>query len=232
MASVVTFSNGLRRIEFSLTPNGPRRAVRLGRISAKVAAAWQAKLEAIVADKAVHRPHDPEITAWLAGLDEAWLARLRAVGLADGVGLSQTTLGAFLERCFATLTSKPATRTFYGHTRRNLEEHFGAGRVLRDISAADADGWRAWLVNHEKLSPATVARRVIAARTLWRKAVRWKLAAVIRLDWMTELYHRMALPGPSLAPDGYQLFRRGGGQRGRVGFPRYLVGGAREAGHE
>jgi hypothetical protein len=40
-----------------------------------------------------------------------------------------------------------------------------------------AANWRAWLVENQKLSPATVARRVIAARTLWRRAIRWKLAA-------------------------------------------------------
>jgi len=182
MATVVTYDGGLRRVEFALSPNGPRKAVRLGRVSAKVADAWKAKLETIIADRALHRPHDPEVTAWLAKLDETMLARLRAVGLADGVGVSKTTLGAFLERCFATLTIKPATRTFYGHTRRNLETYFGTGRVLGDISAADADGWRAWLVEHEGLSPATVARRVIAARTLWRRAQRWKLASESPFD--------------------------------------------------
>lgn len=177
MATVVTYDDGLRRIEFSLTPNGPRKMVRLGRVSAKVAAGWEAKIEAIVADKALHRPHDPEITAWLAGLDETMLARLRAVGLADGVGLADTTLGAFLQRYFATLTSKASTRTFYGHSRRNLEQYFGVGRVLRSITTADTDAWRAWLVDNEKLALATVARRVIAARTFWRQALRWKLAA-------------------------------------------------------
>jgi integrase len=85
------------------------------------------------------------------------------------------------------MTVKSATRTFYSHTRRNLEAFLGAGRVLRTITSADADAFRAWLVEHEqvgedgskrqrKLSPATVARRIIAARTMWRKAVRWKLA--------------------------------------------------------
>jgi integrase len=177
MATIVTYNGGLRRIEFSLTPNGPRKIVRLGHVTVKVAEGWKSKIEAIVADKGLRRSHDPELAAWLAGLDESILARLRAVGLAEGVGLSQTTLGAFLERYFGMLTGKPATRTFYGHTRRNLEEHFGKGKAIQGIGAVEADGWRAWLVEHEKLSAATVARRVIAARTFWRKAVRWKLAA-------------------------------------------------------
>jgi integrase len=177
MATVVTYNGGLRRIEFSLTPNGPRKTVRLGRVSAKVADGWKSKIEAIVADKALQRAHDAEVAAWLAKLDESMLARMRAADLADGVGLSQTTLSAFLERYFGALTGKPSTRTFYGHTRRNLEEHFGKSKVVREIGAAEADGWRAWLIEHEKLSAATVARRVIAARTFWRKAVRWKLAS-------------------------------------------------------
>ncbi|MEE8170067.1 MAG: site-specific integrase [Phycisphaerae bacterium] len=175
MASIVTYSGGLRRIEFSLTPSGPRKAVRLGRVNAKQAEAFEAKLETIIADRLQHRTHDAETAKWLGELDETLLGRLRAVGLADGVGVTQTTLGAFLERCFAMLTVKPATRTFYGHTRRNLEAHFGAARLIGSITTADADGWRAWLVSAEGLSPATVARRVIAARTLWRRAVRWKV---------------------------------------------------------
>lgn len=177
MASLVTYGGGLRRIDFSIEPNGKRRMIRLGRMKAKAARTFLAHVETIICDRLVNRPHDSETAAWLGGLDETMVARLRAAGLAECVGLSQVTLGAFLERVFAALPGKPATRTFYGHTRRNLEEYFAAGRLLRDITAADADGWRTWLVKHEGLSPATVGRRVVAARTLWRKAVRWKLAA-------------------------------------------------------
>jgi len=143
----------------------------------KVAETWKARIEAILADKLLNLPHDAELAGWIAGLDETMLARLRSAGLADGVGLAQTTLGAFLERYFGTITCKLATRTFYGHTRRCLETKFGASRPLRDIGPADADQWRAWLTDDQELSPATVARRIIAARTIWRAAVRWKLAS-------------------------------------------------------
>lgn len=177
MAALVTYGGGLRRIEFSMTPNGRRRVIRLGRMNAKTAKSFHAHIETMIGDLLANRAHDADTAAWLGGLDEAVLRKLRAVGLADGVGLSRTTLGAFLERCFATMSMKASTKTFYGHTRRNLEEHFGKARPLREISAADADAWRAWLVEHEGLSAATVARRVIAARTIWRTAVRWKLAA-------------------------------------------------------
>lgn len=177
MATVVTYGNNLRRIEYSLAPRGPRQMVRLGNVSMKVAETWKAKIEAIIADKLANRSHDPETAKWLGALDEVMLGRLRAGGLAEGVGLAHITLGDFLKRLTETMTGKPATCTFYGHTRRNLEDHFGTGKLVRDITAAEADGWRAWLVQHEQLSPATVARRVIAARTIWRKASRWKLAS-------------------------------------------------------
>ncbi len=177
MASLVTYGNGLRRIEFAMTPNEKRRVIRLGRVNAKTARSFKARVEAIIADRLANRPHDAETAKWLGGLDDAVLAKLRAVGLADGVGLAQTTLGAHLARYFETMTVKPSTATFYGHTRRNLEEHFCKTRLLREITSADADAWRAWLVESQGLSPATVGRRVVAARTIWRKAVRWKFAA-------------------------------------------------------
>jgi len=176
MASIVNYNDGLKRIDFSLTPKGPRKILRLGGVNAKTAGTWKPMVETIIADKLANRPHDAEISKWLGGLDEAMLAKLRVVGLADGVGLAQTTLGEFMDRQEAAMTGKPATRTSYSHTHRNLMEHFGEGRLLRDIRNEDADGWRTRLVEHEKRSPATVARRVIAARTIWRKAIRWKLA--------------------------------------------------------
>ncbi len=177
MASLVTYSGGLRRIEFTLQPNEKRRIIRLGRMTAKSAKGFKARVEAMVSDTLANRSYDADTAAWLGGLDESWLAKLREVGLAHGVGLAQTDLGTFLDRYFATMHVKESTATFYGHTRRNLEEYFGTTRALRDITPADADAWRAWLATEEGLAAATVARRVIAARTIWRKAVRWKLAA-------------------------------------------------------
>jgi len=176
MASVIDYDGGLKRIEFCLTPNGQRKSLRLGRVNAKTAKFWQDKVEAIIGDLLADKPHDSEVSKWLGRMDESMLKRMRAVGLADGVGLSQTTLGEFLDRYTTNMTGKPGTRIFYGHTIANLREYFTPQRAVRDISNQDADGWRAWMVEHEKLSPATVARRVVAARTVWKAAIRWNLA--------------------------------------------------------
>ena len=176
MASLVTYKDGLRRVDFSLSPNGPRRSIRLGRVNARTANTFKSKIEELVSDKLTRRPHDPELSRWLASLDEKMLSRLRKAGLADGVGVTQVTLGEFLQRVFDAMTAAPSTMTFYGHTRRNLLEFFTPHRLLCDVTPSDADEWRAWLANHEGLAEATVNRRVIAARTFWRHASRWKLA--------------------------------------------------------
>ncbi len=49
------------------------------------------------------------------------------------------------EKFFAGMAAKQATRTFYGHIRRNLEEHFGKGCDVAGIGPADADGFKAWI---------------------------------------------------------------------------------------
>ena len=94
------------------------------------------------------------------------LAKMRAAGLTECVGVAAITLGEFLERERATISCKASTETFYGHTRRNLVDFFGAGKLMRTITTEDADRWSAWLKSNEGLSPATVGRRVVAARTL------------------------------------------------------------------
>ena len=175
MASIVTYDGGLKRIEFGMSATERPRVIRLGRITQKRAESFKAKVEAIIADKLQGRPHDPDVADWLGKLDEKMLAKLRKAGLADGVGLMQVTLKAFLERWFNARTCKPQTTVFYGHTRRNLEDYF-QDRFIRDITAEDAERWRAWLVSEQGLSQATVSRRVKAARSMWKSAIRWKLA--------------------------------------------------------
>lgn len=175
MASISHDGGLLRRIQF-VDAAGNRRTIRV-RATAKQAEAMLAKVEAILADKLMGRPHDSEVAAWLASLDEKMLGKFRKVGLAEGVGTTQTTIAEFMDRFFAALTCKQSARTFYGHTRRCLEALLGASKSMRSVTPADADAWKAWLVSNEKLAPATVSRRIIAARTMWKAAVRWKPAA-------------------------------------------------------
>lgn len=104
------------------------------------------------------RPHDAEVSQWLAALDDSLLSRLRAVGLADGVGVTQTSLGEFLGRLMRTINGKPATHKSYGHAKRNLLAYFKSSRLLADITEADADAWRSPL---ERMSRLVCTQRLI-----------------------------------------------------------------------
>jgi len=65
----------------------------------------------------------------------------------------------------------------YGHTRRNLIDHFGADKLLKEITPGDADGWRLYLIGLG-LSDNTVRRRCGIAKQFFRAAVRRKLVMV------------------------------------------------------
>ena len=66
---------------------------------------------------------------------------------------------------------KSGTATFYGHTRRNLTDFFGADKPLREIMPGSADQWRAYLAG-QGLADNTVRRRCGMAKQFFRAAVR------------------------------------------------------------
>lgn len=163
---------GLYAIQFR--DGSKRKTLRMGLTNKKQAEWLKQRVDELLTHKILRRrSYDTELADWLRGCDEALMSKLRAVGLVDGVGMSEISLGDFLKEFNAKLTCKESTKTFYGHTKRNLEEFFTKRRSLRSIKEVDADAWRAWLVKDQELAVATVARRVVAARTFWKKAIRW-----------------------------------------------------------
>ena len=172
MASVSNDGGAKRRILFT-DGTGERRVIRL-QCTAKQAATVAAHIEHLLSANQTRAAAPAETSAWLAELDDPMHAKLAAAGLVKPRSRSAATLGTFLGEYFARLSVKSGTVTAYGQTRRCLVEHFGEDRPLRDISAADADGWRSWLVG-QKFSSATVSRRVGVARQFFKKALRWKL---------------------------------------------------------
>lgn len=173
MASLSNDGDGTRRVLFML--DGKRKSLRLGTISARDAQYVVNHVEALLRARRNGTPIPAPTEEWLGTLDPKRHGRLAKLGVVEARGPG-VTLGDFLTRYFETMTTKGSTRTFYGHTRRNLLDYFKADRALASIGPADIDAWRAWLVEHEGLSRATVARRTVAARTFWRRAVRWKMA--------------------------------------------------------
>ncbi|HEY7088291.1 MAG TPA: tyrosine-type recombinase/integrase [Tepidisphaeraceae bacterium] len=193
MASIYTEPNGRRRILFIDKRDRKRKTIRLGLMSEADASEFRDMLDELLAANLRKRLPEKAARKWLADLDDEFHEKLAKIELveprtpmAPDVG---PTLTRFMDEFFADLTGKkPATLISYGNVRRNLEEHFGKDKPLRDIGTKQADGWRAWLVEHEekgangktvtkRLSIPTISRRVIAARTIWHKAIRWKMVS-------------------------------------------------------
>jgi integrase len=176
MASITNDPGGRKRILFH-DQHGKRRPVRLGIATMKQAEALRVKIETIVQDLTLGRPHDDEVTRWLRDLNPTLRGKLERAGLVKGTGRAAVTLGAFLDEFFTHLSVKQSTVTGYGHAKRCLLAYFGAGKFLRDIEPADGDRWRQFLKATEKLSEATISKRVVVARMVFKKALKWKLIA-------------------------------------------------------
>jgi integrase len=179
MASIVTDrKNGRRSIQFQGL-DGKRRTIRLGKCSAATAATIKTHIEHILAAAAAGDAVPIKTAEFLRSISDPLHAKLAAVGLVHprhDNKASVPTVGEFLDAYLGRRVDvKPATKAFYGHTARNLREFFGPNRMIGDISNAEGGDFRRWLIAHEKLSPATVARRCSMARTFFRDALRRKL---------------------------------------------------------
>lgn len=172
MASISNDPNGRRRILF-IGADGKRRAVRLGKVSARHAESIKVKVEDLVAAGITgHAPAD-ETSRWLAGLDNQMQDKLASVGLL--AKRPKATLGAFIDSYVEKRSDvKASTRLVYGRARAHLVGFFGEDRPLRDITPGDADAWRLHLIERG-LADNTVRRSCGMAKQYFTAAVRQRL---------------------------------------------------------
>ena len=141
MASVIRDKNGRKQIGFT-AGDGTRKSLRLGKATLRQAEAVKVRVEQLVmASAGITGVVDDETAKWLTGLDEVMYGKLAAVGLVApriSARLVEFIDGYIKERGDV----KPGTATFYGHTRRNLIDYFGADKSLREITPGEADQWR------------------------------------------------------------------------------------------
>lgn len=183
MASISTDARGNRRILF-VGADRKRKAIRLGKISTKLAHSICGKVAALNTAQIMRQPPDDEIARWAASLEATLYDKLASVGLVRR--RESMLLGPYLDSYIAMRADvKGSTATVYGHTRRCLVEYFGHDRPLREITQGDADAWKIWLAEHEedrdgqrvtvKLAENTVNRRCGIAKQFFRAAARRKL---------------------------------------------------------
>lgn len=113
---------------------------------------------------------------WVTDLEPLLAKRLAAVGLiANPESTPKSTLGPFLtEFITRRVDVKQATKEVWSQVVRNLLSHFGDNRDLTQVTEADAEDFKMFLVG-QKLAPTTVHKRLQFARMFFRAAKKRKL---------------------------------------------------------
>ncbi len=134
MASVIADPNGRKRILF-VASDGSRKAIRLGKATAKQADAFKVRVEQLVlVATGATSALDDETARWVGALDNRIHGRLAAVGLVQSRERTSATLGRFLADFRANLHVKPATHIAYGQACDNLLEFFSEARRFGRLS--------------------------------------------------------------------------------------------------
>jgi integrase len=180
MASVCNDPRGKKRILF-FDESGERKVIRLGKCSAKQAEAIKTRLENLITAR-WGGGMDDEVARWIGGMDDELHAKLAAVGLVQP--RASKRLGEYLDQYISERRDlKENSLIVLRQSRQNLIDHFGAEKPLRDITEADAEQWRLYMVGLG-LSEATIRKRCGNAKQFFRAAVKRKL---VPADPFTEL---------------------------------------------
>lgn len=192
MASLSTSKSGTRSI-LLVCGDGVRRPIRLGRLPAKAAQAVLARVEELAAHRRMGTAPGAELASWVASLSPVLHVRLARLGLVDArEEQAVVTLGELIRRFRERSVVKASTRASYAQTTDSLVAFFGEDRDVATITPEDADLWRVAIAEatagegrrrkkrttpDNRLSKATIAKRVHTARRLFGLAVRWGFMA-------------------------------------------------------
>jgi len=169
---------GLRTL-LVICPDGKRRPIRLGRVTARQAEDIQRHVENLANCWDTGSPLAPSTAEWLGKVSDAMRARLVLCGLAEGRERANVpTLKAWIdEYAKGRGDVKPRTLAIFGDVKRNLLAYFAPDRLLDSITAGDVDGFAVHLRTSEKLADSTARRRMGIAKQFFRAAVRRRLLA-------------------------------------------------------
>ncbi len=173
MASLSTSEDGSKRVITKI--DGKRRTIYLGKLRRQLAEtvrSYVSKLEAATQNGAAI---DADVIRWLGRISDELHAKLAKVGLAKP--REKAILGPFLKNYIESRHDvKPLTTEHLQRVQRDLLDHFGEGKLLRDITPADADDFRLFLLG-KPLAENTVRRRCGRAKQFFHAAVRRQLIA-------------------------------------------------------
>ncbi len=177
MASIGKEPNGRKRLLF-VAEDGSRKTIRLGKMTAKQADAFKAKLESLLAWRGSGRI-EPDTARWLMELPEVLHNKLVGAALVHARETrpprEEMTVAALCDEYAGSRDDvKKSTAVIYRLTGGNLKAFFGADKPIRTITEYDAERWRRYLAK-ESLSEATARKRAGVAKQIFRTAVKRKL---------------------------------------------------------
>jgi integrase len=180
-----------QRIQFT-DREGERRAIDVGNLSAATVKTLLVKLAALRKAHAAGITVDPDVA--FADLPAKLRTKIAGTGLIAGrKGGAARTLAAFIDAYIADRVDvKKATKTVYGHVRRNLIDFFGERKDLAKITPRDGDRFRAFLKGTEKLGINTINKRCGIAKQFFEAAVKDRLLTVSPFE---------DLPAPAVKAD-------------------------------
>jgi len=177
MATIGTEPNGTRRILF-VAADGSRKTVRLGKCSQRDAEQVCRHVEALATASIHTQPVPRETAVWVRGIGHKLHDRLARAGLVEAREQpGKLLLGAFIDGYIAQRPDlKPATLVLLRQARIWLLRFLGETRRLDQVRPADADGYRAQMIEGG-LAKATIAKRCRYARHFFEVAKRRGLVA-------------------------------------------------------
>jgi integrase len=177
MPSLSKEKSGGWRIQV-IGPDEKRRSIRFSGVNKRAAESILCYVGHLEASAKAHTTWDPETAAWVGKLEAPFYKKLVKAMLvpprapAPDSKPQEVRLGEFLDSYIASRTDiKQGTLKHLMLVKENLVSHFGADKLLRDITPGDADDFRRALSQGDN----TVRRICGRAKQFFRAAVRKRL---------------------------------------------------------
>ncbi len=176
MASVASDKNGTRRILF-VAPDGPRRTIRLGKVSKRAAESIKYRVEQLLECLLLQQPMNPDLAKWVAELEPGLASKFARVGLiSERTATGDVALGEHLERFITNRSDvKPRTLISWRQAQRVLLAFFGPNRRLSSITPGDAKDFARWLKTPEARSNRSAENSGLATNTIRKRISNTKL---------------------------------------------------------
>ncbi|MCC7409048.1 MAG: site-specific integrase [Phycisphaeraceae bacterium] len=153
-----------------------RKTIRLGKMDKDSAMRIKGYVESLASAKGSGQAMNSATAAWLSDVPPPLHKKLAKAGLVEPRQAKPvTTIGGFIERYILSRTDiKPWTRINLERAKTNLLAYFTADRSMASVTAADADGFRLFLLG-KGMAENTTRRICGRARQFWRAAIRAEL---------------------------------------------------------